>query len=194
MTALAQAIPRPADRAPRALVDAGLVVLGSFVIAGLSLWEVHLAYTPVPITGQTLGVLLVGASLGSWRGGSAALLYLVWGIVGLPVYAGGEAGLGYLGLASPSGGYLWGFVIAAVLVGLLAERGWDRSIGSAIGAMLLGSLVIYLFGVPWLMAAVGFGFGDALEAGVYPFVVGDVVKLLAAAGALPLAWRLLGRR
>ena len=119
------------------------------------------------------------------------LLYLAWGIIGLPFFAGGESGVP--SLAFPTGGYLWGFVVAASLVGFLAERGWDRSLASAIGAMFLGEVVIFAFGVPWLAASVGLSGEEAVAAGFYPFIIGDAIKLLIAAGALPVAWRLVGR-
>jgi len=98
-----------------------------------------------------------------------------------------------LKLTAATGGYMWGFVVAAGLVGWLSRRGWDRSMQSSIGAMLLGSIVIYVFGVPWLMAAADLPLQRGLEFGLYPFVIGDTVKLLAAAGLLPAAWVLLRR-
>ncbi len=192
MTALAQAIPRPSQRPARLAVDAGLIVLGSLVVAGLAQIEIHLGFTPVPVTGQTLGVLLVGAALGPTRGGAALLLYLGEGALGLPFFAGATGGVSRLALTSVTGGYLWGFVVAAALVGYLAQRGWDRSLGSAIGAMLLGSVVIYLVGVPWLAGALGVPAQEALELGLYPFVLGDLIKLGIAAALLPAAWRLVG--
>lgn len=206
MSALAQSISRPRGIA----FDVGLVVLGSLVVAGLAQVTVHLRF--VPITGQTLGVLLVGAALGGARGGLALALYLAEGAAGLPVFAEGTGGIEYLILRDPlhvSGGYLWGFLLAGVVVGFLAERGWDRRPGSALGAMFLGNAVIYLIGLPWLAASLGIpvvdaaatscnlttaGGCDAMELGLYPFVLGDTIKLLLAAAALPTAWRLVGRR
>lgn len=179
-------------------MDGLLIVGGSLFVAACAQLFVKLPFTPVPITGQTFAVLLVGASLGAWRGGASLLVYLGWIAAGLPFAAEGLGGADFLGLSSASGGYLWGFVIAAALVGRLAERGWDRRLGSAIGAMLIGTIVIYLFGVTWLGAALdvpitaeGAELNDALEFGLYPFVVGDVLKLLLAALALPLSWKLL---
>ena len=190
MTALAQSIPRPRGTA-RLAIDAALIVTGSLFVAALAQIDVHL--TPyVPVTGQTLGVLLVGAGLGSMRGGLSMLLYVGWGAIGLPFFAGGESGLPSLAL--PTGGYLWGFVVAAVVVGFLAERGWDRTLGGAIGAMFVGEVLIFAFGVPWLAASVGLSAEEALSAGLYPFILGDVIKLLVAAAALPAAWRLIGKR
>lgn len=173
-------------------------VAGSALVAALAQVSVDLPFTPVPITGQTLGVLLVGAAYGPGLGAATLGLYLLWGVVGLPVFAPNadgshDTGLEMLGLASVTGGYLWGFVVASGAVGWLARRGWDRSIRSSIGAMFLGEVMIYLCGIPWLMAALGVPLVDALELGLYPFVVGDALKLLAAAGLLPAAWRLVRR-
>jgi biotin transport system substrate-specific component len=195
LTALAQALPRPRDRSARLAVDVGLIVLASLVVAASAQLTIHLRF--VPITMQTLAVLLVGASLGSLRGGSALALYLAEGAAGLPFFAEAKSGVDYLVLRDPlhaTGGYLWGFLLAAILVGFLAERGWDRNVGSALGAMFLGNLAIYLVGLPWLAAAIGTSIEDALPFGLYPFIIGDTIKLLLAAGALPVAWRLVGRR
>ncbi len=195
MTALAQAVLRPRERPARLAVDAGLVVLGSLVVAGLAQLSIKLPFTPVPITGQTLGVLLVGTSLGWARGGLSLGLYLAeGGLLGLPFFAEGRSGVEVLGLASATGGYLWGFLVAAALVGWLANLGWDRSLRSSISIMLLGNIVIYVAGIPWLMQAVDVDLTRALELGLYPFIVGDTVKLLVAAGLLPAAWRLVGDR
>ncbi|HEV8683654.1 MAG TPA: biotin transporter BioY [Actinomycetota bacterium] len=206
MSALAQSVPRPRTIA----FDVALVFLGSLVVAGLAQISVHFRF--VPITGQTLGVLLVAATLGAPRGAAAIALYLVEGAAGLPVFAEGSRGLEYLFLRDPlhvTGGYLWGFLLAAAVVGALAERGWDRRTGSALGAMFLGNLAIYLVGLPWLAASLGIPVVDpgaspcdlatasgcdALELGLYPFVLGDTIKLLLAAAGLPTAWRLVGRR
>jgi biotin transport system substrate-specific component len=148
----------------------------------------------VPVTGQTLGVLLVGASLGAGLGAASLALYLAQGAIGLPFFSGGAGGMEFLGLAAVTGGYLWGFVLSAAVVGRLAERGGDRSIRSSIGAMFLGELVLYVVAIPWLMGAIDVPLGEALELGLAPFVVGDALKLLLAAGLLPAAWRLTRRR
>ena len=167
---------------------------GSWLVAGLAQIEIKLPFTPVPITGQTLGVLLVGASLGAGLGGVSMALYLAQGAIGLPFFSGGDSGAEFLRLSAATGGYLWGFVLSAVVVGWLAERGWDRSIRSSIGAMFLGEVVLYLVGIPWLMRAIDVPLGDALALGLAPFVVGDTLKLLLAAGLLPTGWRLVGKR
>lgn len=193
MTALAQTLPRPRTRAGSLAVDAALVLGGSLLIAALAQVVVVLPFTPVPITGQTLGVLLVGTAFGWVRGGLTLALYLGEIAVGLPFAAEGEAGVDRLLLSTPSGGYLWGFLVAAVLMGWLANREWDRSIRSSLGVMLLGNIVIFAFGISWLAASLDVRVLEALELGLYPFVVGDLLKLLVAAGLLPAAWRLVRR-
>jgi biotin transport system substrate-specific component len=195
VTTLAQALPRPRDRSARLALDIGLIVLGSLLVAAAAQLTIHLRF--VPITIQTLAVLLVGATLGSLRGGTAIALYLAEGAAGLPFFAEGKSGVDYLILRDPlhaTGGYLWGFLLAAVLVGFLAERGWDRNLGSALGAMFLGNVAIYLVGLPWLAEAIDTSIEAALPFGLYPFIIGDTIKLLLAAGALPVAWRLIGKR
>lgn len=166
---------------------------GSLVVAGLAQISVPLPFTPVPITGQTLGVLLVGAALGPQLGAAALLVYLAEGAIGLPFFAQHAHGLSLLALTSATGGYLWGFVVAAAVVGLLARRGWDRSPRSALGAMFVGEIVLYAIAVPWLAHALGVSALRAMTLGLYPFVVGDVLKTLIAAGLLPAAWRLSRR-
>jgi biotin transport system substrate-specific component len=195
VTTLAQTLPHPRDRSARLALDIGVIVLGSLVVAAAAQLTIHLRF--VPITMQTLAVLLVGATLGSLRGGTAIALYLAEGAAGLPFFAEGKSGIDFLILRDPlhaTGGYLWGFLLAAVLVGFLAERGWDRNLGSALGAMFLGNVAIYLVGLPWLAEAIGTSIEEALPFGLYPFIIGDTIKLLLAAGALPVAWRLIGKR
>ena len=199
MSTLALTLAPPRSRtAARLSFEAALALAGSLLIAGLAQVSIHLPFTPVPITGQTLGVLLVGASYGPGLGTVTVLLYLAMAVLGLPVLApdadGSHAGgLEVLRALSATGGYLWGFVLAAGLVGWLARRGWDRTLRSAIGAMLFGSVVIYAVGVPWLMKAASLPLEQGLELGLYPFVIGDLLKLLAAAGLLPLAWAAMDR-
>ena len=194
MTALAHALGRRETAQSALLTDLALIALGSAVMAGLAQLSFPLPFTPVPITGQTLGVLLVGSALGAWRGGAAMLAYLAEGAAGLPVFAGGQGGVHWITSAAPSGGFLWGFVLAAVVIGGLAQLGWDRGLGSAIGAMLVGEVIIFSFGIPWLGNAVGYSAEQALAAGLYPFVLGEVLKIMLAAGLLPAAWRLVGDR
>ncbi|HEV3475534.1 MAG TPA: biotin transporter BioY [Actinomycetota bacterium] len=194
MTALAQTIARPRQRNARLAVDFALVVGGSLFIALLAQVTIPLPFTPVPITGQTLAVLVVGTAYG-WRlAGLTVLLYLAQIAIGLPFAAEGRSGYEILTLATASGGYLWGFLLAGLTCGWLANRGWDRDLRSSITVMLLGSIVIYGVGVPWLAASIDVPLLEAFELGLYPFVIGDLLKLLVAAGVLPLGWRLAGRR
>lgn len=168
--------------------DVFLVIVSSLLIAALAQIEIPLPFTPVPITGQTFGVLLIGAALGPRRGIAALLLYLVEGALGLPFFAGGASGLGIL--TGATAGYLVGFVIAAYVVGLLAERGLERSIGTSLIPFLIGTIIIYACGVAWLAVVLG-GFGKAIAAGLLPFLIGDAIKLIAASLVLPAAWKLV---
>lgn len=167
------------------LFDAVLIVVFSAFVALTA--QVEIPLRPVPITLQTLGVLLTGALLGSSRGVLALLLYLAEGAVGLPVFAGGAAGLAYM--LGPTGGYLVGFVVAAGAVGWLAERGWDRRPAWTALAMVLGNLLIYAFGVSWLAVLLG-DLRAALVQGALVFVVGDLIKIAVATLALPGGWAL----
>lgn len=194
MTTLALSLAPTNGRARvRLAYQVAMVFSGALLMSGLAQVSVRLPFTPVPITGQTLGVLLIGASLGPSLAASAMLLYLSWGFVGMPVFAQGAHGAAVLGFASASGGFLWGFVAAAWVVGELAKRGWDRTLRSSISTMLIGEVIIYAFGIPWLMAALKAPLAKGLEWGFYPFVIGDTLKLFLAAGVLPLAWRLTRR-
>ncbi len=195
MTTLALSLAPAKDRARiRIAYQVAAVFAGALLMSGLAQLSIKLPFTPVPITGQTLGVLLVGASLGPALGAASMLLYLSWGFVGLPVFAHGTHGAVILGFASASGGFLWGFVVAAWAVGELSRRGWDRTLRSSISAMLIGEVIIYAFGIPWLMAALHAPLAKGLEWGFYPFVIGDTLKLFVAAGVLPVAWKLTRRR
>lgn len=205
MPTLAFAVaPAREGTASRTAYAAACALAGATFVAVLAQVSVPLPFTPVPITGQTLGVLLVGAAYGPSLGAATLGLYLLWGATGLPVFAPNPdgshtSGLAVLSLTAPTGGYLWGFVLSSWVVGGLARRGWDRSFLRAAAAMLLGEAAIYAIGLPWLHQAlpalVGgpVSVGDTLRAGFYPFVVGDSIKLLLAAGALPTVWLLLER-
>jgi biotin transport system substrate-specific component len=182
----------------RVVFQVACAAAGSVLIAGLAQISFHLGFTPVPITGQTLGVLLVGAAYGPELGAATVALYLVEAVAGMPVLASNAdgshfTGLQVLGLTLGTGGYLWGFVLAAGLVGWLSRRGWDRSFRTAVSAMLLGEIVIFAVGVTWLIASIHVPLEKGLEFGLYPFIVGDVVKLLLAAGLVPAGWGLLRR-
>jgi len=175
--------------APSRARDIVLVVGASLLTGFAAQAEIRLPWTPVPVTLQPLAVFLVGAALGSRRAALAMLAYLAEGACGLPFFAGGAAGLQHL--AGPSGGYLVGFVPAAFVIGRLAERGWDRTPLRAAGAMLAGSTVLFACGLAQLAAWVGTS--RVLALGLYPFIVGDLVKIAFAASVLPLVWRVLER-
>jgi len=173
------------------LTDVLLVLGGTAFVSLAAQVSFDLPFTPVPITGQTFAVLLVGASLGALLGLASLGLYLFVGALGAPVYADGNSGWDIL--TGPTGGYIVGFVFAAVVTGWLAQRRWDRRFNSAVAAMLTGSVVIYAFGLPWLAREIDTGFEGTLEAGLYPFVVGDLLKLYLAGALLPGAWKLVER-
>ncbi|MFN4293301.1 MAG: biotin transporter BioY [Thermoflexales bacterium] len=168
--------------------DAAMTLLGSWLVAALA--QIVIPLQPVPITGQTLGVLLVGAALGWRRGALALVAYVLQGAAGLPFFAGGASGAARL--LGPTGGYLIGFIFAAALTGWLSERGWDRRFWSTLLAMALGNAIIYAIGIPWLAQFVGWP--RALEVGLLPFLPGDAIKAALAALALPGAWALVARR
>jgi biotin transport system substrate-specific component len=178
-----------------------MIAAGTLLIALSAQVVIPLPFTPVPITGQTFGVLFVGALLGFRRALLTVGLYLLIGVLGAPVYAELGSGIGKFGTLTdgvlalaPTGGYLVGFLFAGGLVGRLAELGWDRHIGGSIGAMVIGNIVIYAFGLPWLMAALNVDLAKGLDYGLWPFILGDAIKLLLAAGLLPAGWWLVRRR
>ena len=191
MTLVDAALPDRYGRSKDILLIAAFAVLMP-LLAGIAL---PLPFTPVPITGQTFGVLLAGALLGPRRGALAMLVYLAEGLAGLPVFAGGASAwspsqLGVPVIIGPSAGYLFSFPIAAFAVGFLAERGWDRRFWRAVAMMLVGQVITYLVGLIWLGTYVGMQ--QAVPLGLLPFVAGDVLKVLLASALLPFAWHLLG--
>ncbi len=191
MTLVDAALPGRYGRTKDVLLIAAFAVLMP-LLAGIA---IPLPFTPVPITGQTFGVLLAGALLGPRRGALAMLVYLAEGLAGLPVFAGGTSAwspsqLGVPVIIGPSAGYLFSFPIAAFAVGFLAERGWDRRFWRAVAMMLVGQVIIYLVGLIWLGTYVGMQ--QAVPLGLLPFVAGDVLKVLLASALLPFAWHLLG--
>ena len=178
-----------ADVIPGGLVrDAVLVTGGAGLVALSALVVIPLPFTPVPLSLQTLAVLLVGSALGSVRGVSSMALYLAVGMLGVGWFAQGRSGWEFA-----SFGYVLGFVLAGFLVGKLAERGTDRSPVKTAGVMALGNLAIYAVGVPFLMAYAHLGLGQALALGVLPFLIGDAIKIVIAAGLLPATWKLVSR-
>ncbi len=183
---------RVGERVSPLVRHGGLVAAGIALLILASRVAIPIPGTPVPFVLTNFGVLVVGGSLGLRRGATAALGYVLLGALGLPVFAESRGGIAVL--LGASGGYLLGFIAAASLVGRLAELGWDRRFGGAIGATLLGTAVIYLIGVPWLAVTAGLSAGDAIAKGLAPFVIADVVKLLAAAVLFPATWWVVGRR
>jgi biotin transport system substrate-specific component len=201
-----------ASRAPAWARDVALItgavlllIVGAriaFDLPAVSLGRFYVPDNPfVPITLQTFGVLFTSAALGARRAVAATGIYLLIGAIGLPIFSGGASGSdtfaafdsGRLVLGT-TGGYLIGFLAASAVVGALAQRGWDRRLGGSVGAMLIGTLIIYTFGLIWLSFALDRSVAQVLPFGLYPFLPGDVLKLLLAAGLLPLGWRLAGRR
>ncbi|GAB2471487.1 biotin transporter BioY [Streptosporangium sandarakinum] len=181
---------RPAvlsDLIPGSRVRDVALVAGGAVLTGLAA-QLTVPMWPVPVTGQTFAVMLVGAALGMNRAALSMILYTVVGVAGVPWFQGGTSGFG-----GATFGYVVGFIAAAALVGKLAERGGDRTAARTVGTMVLGNLVVYAFGLPVLMAVTGLGLSAALAAGVIPFLVGDAAKIAIAAGLLPAAWRLSRR-
>jgi biotin transport system substrate-specific component len=177
-----------------------LIVAGALLIALTANFRINLPDNPVPITGQTLAVLLVGGALGFRRGFLATALYVLMGLF-LPVYANNLSGIEVIGkldhghlVLGPRGGYILGFIFAAAVVGRLAELGWDRKLLGAIAAMIVGSMVIYAIALPWLAASTGWSASETIAKGLQPFVIGDALKLLLAAALFPLAWWVVGRR
>jgi biotin transport system substrate-specific component len=174
-------------------IDVALVLGFALLTAALAQFSFTLSFTPVPITGQTLGVLLSGAALGFKLGASSQILYLIMGAVGLPFYSEGASGWDVL--KGATGGYIVGFIFASALIGFLSEKGNDRHVSSAVGSFLLGSLVIYTFGALWLAHILNIpvfeGPESAMALGVVPFLFGDLLKALAAGLALPGSWKLI---
>lgn len=178
-------LPSTAFRAETRARDILLIVGASLAIAAAAQVSIPLPFTPVPITGQTFAVCLAGLLLGSRRAAAAVLLYLAQGALGLPVFAGGAAGLARL--TGVTAGYLVAMPFAAVFTGWLAERGWDASPARAFCAMLAGSLPILATGALWLGLYTG-DLGRALSLGLFPFIPGDVVKAALAAVVFPFLW------
>jgi biotin transport system substrate-specific component len=178
---------------PRTTVVSVLLVVAAAALTALAAqWYIVLPFTPVPITGQTFAVLLTGAALGWKLGAVGQMLYLAVGALGLPVFTEGSSGLETI--TGATGGYLIGFIAAAALIGWMAEHRQDRSFPTMFTAFIAGSTVIYIFGVAGLTIATGWPLTEAVEKGVVPFLLGDIVKAAAAGLLLPGCWRLLGER
>jgi biotin transport system substrate-specific component len=176
----------------RAVITVTLVIGFALLTAFAAQVRIPLPFTPVPVTGQTLAVLLAGAALG-WRAGAASQgLYILLGLGGLPFFSGGNAGWEYA--TGPTLGYLIGFVVAAAAIGYLAERKQDRAFATALPAFLAGSVVIYVFGVGWLMISLQTNLADAVVKGMVPFLIGDLLKVALTGTLLPAAWKLVGEK
>lgn len=168
--------------------DVVLVLAGTVFLIGAGQLAVPLWFTPIPLSLATFAVLLSGAALGPARAALSTLLYLVLGTAGAPIFASHASGWSFA-----SFGYIVGYIPAAVVVGSLARRRADRSVLATAATIGIGSLIVYAIGVPWLVAFLDVDLATGLELGVYPFLVGDAVKTLAAALLLPATWRLLDR-
>ena len=176
----------------RSLARDAVAVLVASVVLTFSA-KLQIPFWPVPLTLQTMVVLCLGMVLGPRLGTLAVLAYLVQGAAGLPVFAGTpEKGIGLAYLLGTTGGYLAGFVPAALVSGLLARRAWDRSVLGTLGAMLVGNAIIYACGLLWLGHVVGWD-KPLLAWGMTPFLLGDLAKILVAAALMPTLWRLFGR-
>jgi biotin transport system substrate-specific component len=185
---MAIAAPQPrvlADVVAQTWVRNLVLVAGGAAFVGLAAQiAIPLPFTPVPLTLQTFAVLLAGAALGSLRGVLSMTLYAIAGIAGVPWFAEGSSGF-----SAPSFGYILGFILAAFIVGRIAEHGATRSVARTAGLMVVGNLVIYAVGVTWLKVAIDVNWATAVALGLTPFLIGDAIKIAAAAGLLPLTWR-----
>ncbi|MFI9624732.1 biotin transporter BioY [Streptomyces sp. NPDC052042] len=173
----------------RYAVDTALVLGGAALTGIAAQIAVPIPGSPVPVTGQTFAALLVGTALGARRGFLSLAVYALVGMAGVPWFSEGRSGMGF-----PSFGYVLGMLLAAVVVGALARRGGDRSALRTAGTMVLGSAIIYAVGVPYLALSTGMSASAAIAAGLVPFLLGDALKAALAMGALPAAWKLVGRR
>jgi biotin transport system substrate-specific component len=184
--ALASPAPRVlADYAARtALAQIVLVFCGAAFVGIAAQIAIPLPFTPVPLTLQTFAVLLAGAALGSLRGVASMGLYALMGVVGVPWFAEGSSGF-----STASFGYILGFILAAFIVGRLAERGASTTSIQSAALMVIGNLAIYAVGVTWLKFAIDSSWATALSLGVVPFLIGDAIKIALAAGLLPLSWK-----
>ncbi len=181
---------RPASRSEGRLFDV-LATVGFSLLIGLAAQvAIPLPFTPVPLTIQTLAVLAAGALLGRMRGFSAVALYIAEGCAGLPVFSGGTAGVAHL--LGPTGGYLAGFLAAAWLAGMLAEKGWDRRWLTAFTALVIADAAVFVPGLLWLGAYTGYS--RVLVLGALPFAAAELLKAAACAAILPAGWRALSRR
>lgn len=192
---LADVVPHSSSRARALAVDAGLVVAGAALVAVLA--QVEIPLWPVPITGQTLGVIVVGASLGAWRGAAALTTYMLAGLAGLPVFAGLTGTI--VAVGKPSFGFVIGFIFSAFVAGWFAQRAWDRKPLLAFAGFAVASAIPFVVGVPYMafilnvVLGLDYSFTQVLEAGLLPFILGGVIKAALAALIIPGAWALVGK-
>ena len=168
-----------------------LVTGGALFLALLAQIAIPVPSSPVPVTGQTLGVLLLATAYGANMGATTFALYLLIGIAGAPVFA--NRGFGIERLIGPTGGYLIGMLIASWVLGSLAGRKWDQRLRTALVTMLIGSLIIFTFGLIWLQQYTGKDWAWTFSAGLTPFIFGEILKIAIAGTALPTVWKVVGR-
>lgn len=189
---MALASPQPrvlADTIPAAWVRNVVLVVGAAAfVAVCAQVAIPLPFTPVPLTLQTFAVVLSAGVLGSWRGAAAMLLYAIVGSLGAPIFFQGSSGFGGVTF-----GYVIGFIVGAFAVGRIAEHGATRTFWRSVGLMVVGNVIVYVFGTTWLAISLQWDPATAIAKGVLPFLVGDAIKILVAAGLLPLAWRAVRR-
>jgi len=175
-----------------ALSNLGLVLGGTAFLAAMAQISIPVPGSPVPVTGQTLAVLLLGTAYGATLGFSTFAFYLLMGIAGAPIFAGGSHGISKV--AGATGGYLVGMLLASFVLGALAGRKWDQRIKTVIPTMLIGSVIIFSFGVTWLHIYTGQSWAWSFDKGLTPFIFGEFLKIAIASTALPTIWRFAAKR
>jgi len=175
-----------------AVSNLGLVLGGTLFLAAMAQISLPVPGSPVPITGQTLGALLLGTAYGASLGFSTFAFYIIAGVAGAPIFAGQSAGIERL--TGATGGYLVGMLLASWITGALAGRKWDQKIATVIPTMLIGTTIIFTFGLIWLHQSTGQSWTWTFEKGLQPFVIGEVIKIAIASTALPTVWRFVSKR
>ena len=174
-----------------ALTNTALLLGGTVFMSLMAQIAIPVPGSPVPITGQTLGVLLIGTAYGASLGLATIAIYVALGLIGAPILAQGAHG--FARLSGPTGGYLIGMMIAAYVVGLLAERRWDVRLQTSFGQMILGEILVFAPGLIWLKIYTGATWTWTIVAGFTPFIVGEIIKIGLAGVALPSVWAIVGR-
>ncbi len=181
----------------KATTNLAIVIGGAGFVTLLAYISFPVPGSPVPITGQTLGVLLIGTSYGSRLGIASLLTYAAVGVAGVPVFAYNSTmghGGGWARMVGATGGYIFGMIIASFVIGLLAERKWDKKIRTALPTMLIGETIIFTTGLTWLQSSTGMSWNDTISKGFTPFIFGEVIKLAIAGLTLPIIWRFLTKK